>query len=88
MDPIKALLLGLDPRDVAPAWQRDAACKEHPEVNFFPEKGEDVRPALAVCRGCLVVDECRAWAVENYEAGIWGGTSGRQRRGMRQAPAA
>lgn len=48
-----------------PVWMRDAACREHPEVNFFPARGEDRRPALAVCGRCLVLNECRQWALHD-----------------------
>ncbi len=32
-----------------PAWHADAACREHPEVDWFPERGDDQGPAKAVC---------------------------------------
>lgn len=71
---------------VRPSWHRDAACAEHPTVTFFPTRGEDIRPALAVCAGCLVRSECLAHALEHDEHhGIWGGTSERQRRRLRRA---
>ncbi len=65
----------------APAWHADAACKEHPEVSFFPEQGASATPARRVCAGCLVRDECRAWAAKQdlRLSGIWGGLSQRQR---------
>lgn len=67
-----------------PAWADDAACIEHPLVNFHPGRGERTAPALAVCRGCLVIAECRSYALEHdLEHGIWGGTTGRDRRAMR-----
>jgi WhiB family redox-sensing transcriptional regulator len=69
-----------------PAWQADGACHEHPDVNFFPAPGEDSRPAKAVCAGCLVRTECAAYATrERILCGIWGGTTGRDRRAARPA---
>ena len=47
----------------SPAWHKDAACREHPELSWFPERGEDVRPAKRVCEACLVCRVCREWAV-------------------------
>lgn len=69
-----------------PAWMADASCREHPDVNFFPERGEDVRAAKAVCSGCLVAEDCFAYAVGRgvYLSGIWAGTSDRQRRRARR----
>lgn len=67
-----------------PSWSADAACQEHPEVDFFPDRGTDTRSAKAVCAGCLVRSECLAYALEHRERhGIWGGTSERERRRMR-----
>ena len=40
-------------------WAADALCVEYPEVEFFPERGQDSRPAKAVCARCLVRFECR-----------------------------
>ncbi len=53
---------------------------------FFVEKapGVDMRgvmgQARAVCRGCLVREECAAWALEHDERGIWGGMTEQERR--------
>jgi WhiB family redox-sensing transcriptional regulator len=65
-------------------WAADALCVEYPEVEFFPERGQDSRPAKAVCARCLVRFECRDYAIaEGIKFGIWGGTSERERRSMR-----
>jgi WhiB family redox-sensing transcriptional regulator len=67
-----------------PAWQRDAACVEHPEVNFFVDRGESSRPAKAVCAGCLVRDECFEYAVQlRIKEGVWGGLNEPERRRVR-----
>lgn len=70
-----------------PAWMRDALCREpHPGANWFPERGEDASRAKAVCRRCLVREECLAYAgLDPDLRGIWGGLSDRQRRQRRQA---
>src|SRR5438128_772574 len=44
------------------AWHADAACKEHPEVAFFPPLGETAEAGRVVCAGCLVSAECLAAA--------------------------
>jgi WhiB family redox-sensing transcriptional regulator len=67
-----------------PAWQADALCREYPEVDFFPGRGESTAPAKAVCARCLVRDECRALAGERNEFGVWGGTSAQERRRNRR----
>lgn len=65
-----------------PSWQADAACREHPEVSFFPERGERLDPARAVCAACLVRDDCLAYALSlgPQLAGVWAGTSEAERR--------
>jgi hypothetical protein len=60
-----------------PAWHADAACKEHAELSWFPERGDDVRPTKAICARCLVRDEC-AEAGRTEQHGIWGGRSARK----------
>ena len=79
---------GVDPVDVfvalvglieRPAWHSDAACREHPELSWFPARGERQDEQRAVCEGCLVRAECAAAGMFEYD-GIWGGLSGRGRR--------
>ena len=68
-----------------PDWHADAACKETPEVSFFPEQGEPAEPAKAVCGRCLVQAECLEWALGQGATlwGIWAGTTDRQRMRLR-----
>src|SRR5207302_1441508 len=69
----------------SPAWMRDALCAEHPEVNWFPERGESTVEAKRLCGRCLVQRECREYALGEAHTlvGIWGGTSQRDRRRLR-----
>lgn len=76
-----------------PAWHADAACAEHPELSWFPGKSaaRAAERAKAICAGCLVRDECTAYALDQGESlhGIWGGLSPLDRRRLRrQDPAA
>jgi hypothetical protein len=91
---VEALVAGDDPLTLDDLWQRppwmaDALCREFPEVSWFPGRGEDVRPAKAICARCLVAEECAAF-VASFDAhaaehGIWGGLSARERRRSRAA---
>ncbi|MBV8980855.1 MAG: WhiB family transcriptional regulator [Acidimicrobiia bacterium] len=57
-------------------------------VNFFPVRGEEARPAKAICARCLVKDQCLAYALDNGDKfGIWGGLSERERRRLRRSAA-
>jgi WhiB family redox-sensing transcriptional regulator len=70
-------------RSTAAPWRKDALCREHPEVNFYPDRGQSSAPAKAVCRDCLVKRECLVFAMSNrdaYEHGVWGGTIPWERR--------
>lgn len=85
-----ALVAGVDPPDVVellagrrPAWHANAACRGMGTELFFPEKGEDARPAKAICSTCPVAAPCGAATGDH---GIWGGMSPRERmRGRRAA---
>lgn len=56
-----------------PSWHADAACK-HAGVNFFPGPSEKAERAKAICRRCLVRDECLDYALGQPDlAGVWGG---------------
>jgi hypothetical protein len=74
-----------------PAWHREAACRgvDRSEI-FFPQRGSG-RPAeaLAYCERCTVRAQCLDTAVRLSEAvvGVWGGTSARERRGLRRGAA-
>jgi WhiB family redox-sensing transcriptional regulator len=55
-----------------------------PEL-FFPDRGASTREAKAVCRGCVVREDCLEHALANAERfGIWGGKSERERRLLRR----
>jgi hypothetical protein len=52
---------------------------------WFPRRGEPNEPAMAICRRCLVLDDCLAFAVANPELqGIWAATSTRERGDFRR----
>jgi WhiB family redox-sensing transcriptional regulator len=75
----------LRPDGERPAWQRDAACHGAPIVLFFPERGEELAPAaLALCARCPVRFPCAAYALEAGLAGVWGGTTGQDRKRARR----
>lgn len=69
-----------------PAWQRDGACVGMSPDLFFPARGESVAEARAICAGCRVAEECRAWSIDQGAElkGLWAGLSERQRRRVRQ----
>ncbi len=60
-------------------WRHQAACRDHDPELWFSGNPYEQAAALAVCRSCPVVDECRAFADDNNRIsgyplqGIWGG---------------
>lgn len=67
------------------SWQDYANCLGVDPDLFFPERGASTKEAKAVCRGCIVRQECLEYAIVNGEKfGIWGGLSERERRRLRR----
>ena len=72
-------------------WMDRALCAEVDPELFFPEKGGSTREAKRVCALCDVRAECLAYALDmesrpgtvSYH-GIWGGTTGRDRRRLQR----
>lgn len=68
-----------------PEWQKDALCREYPDVSFFPEAGRSGEPAKDVCSRCSVADACLDYALTSgIEHGIWAGVQGAALRRMRK----
>lgn len=66
-----------------PPWVEHAACRGRGTAEWFPNRGESIAPAAAICAGCPVQTEClRAGQGEHH--GIWGGLSERGRRRLRR----
>jgi WhiB family redox-sensing transcriptional regulator len=67
-------------------WRDAAACVGRArDVNFFPERGESVRGAKAVCAACPVREPCLDFALRiNVSEGVWGGLAGHERRVLRR----
>ena len=74
-----------------PDWHRDALCREHPEVSWFPSKPgpRAGAKAKAICGRCLARERCVAEALDDPGlVGIWGGTDERDRAKIREKRAA
>ncbi|MGN9836628.1 WhiB family transcriptional regulator [Nonomuraea sp. H19] len=67
-------------------WLRKGACRSSDPDLFFPPAPSPLQEARAkaVCAGCQVMKECRAYALRAGEAeGIWGGLTPEERRRAR-----
>ena len=68
------------------AWTAQAACRGMAVELFFPDRGVPGDDAKATCQACPVQQQCLDYALANGEEfGVWGGTSERERRGIRWA---
>lgn len=72
-----------------PPFRHQAACSPETAHLFAAEAGglasrAREREAKAICEGCPVRDACLDWALEHGEAGIWGGTTTRERPKVRR----
>ena len=69
-------------------WSDRAAClTAEPEVFFPIGTGEpalrETAAAKAVCAGCIVIDECRDYALTSRQPhGVWGGLDEEERRAL------
>jgi len=84
----KANLRHLDSIELPPAtWAKDSAClgadprlfdslsrREVIECDGSPLKLDRVQVALSYCDACPVRIQCREWAEQLGEQGVWGGT--------------
>jgi hypothetical protein len=65
-------------------WWALARCVRFP-AEFFPERGQSTEAAKRVCAKCPVRADCLEEALaNNVEEGVWGGTSGVERKRMRR----
>lgn len=76
----------------APPWASwmenpDRHCRTVDPNTFFVTRGDHAgtERAKAVCAGCPVLNECREYAIEYRLIGVWGGTSGKERRAVIRA---
>lgn len=70
---------------IRPAWHANAACRDS-DVSFFPERGESLAPARALCASCPVHDQCLDYVMSTNEPvhGVWAGLSDRERAKLRR----
>lgn len=63
-----------------------ASCAQVDADLWFPEAGESEKAvrAIRICRTCPIETKCRDYALRHYVAGIWGGTTERQRQAIRR----
>lgn len=86
--------------DLPTDFMAHGACQGMDTNLFFPVKGESNKEAMEACNGrpdqpgrqgrppCPVRQECLEYALSlpSLSIGIWGGTSQKERRGLRLQP--
>lgn len=69
-----------------PSWFSQGKCRDHPEVTWFPERGESTKQAKEICASCPIRIACLNHAVRTGENhGIWGGAAPRKLAKLRQS---
>jgi len=74
-----------------PGWMADALCAEpaYADLPWFPERGQNPAPCVAVCRRCIVAEECKRYVVAHeINHGVWAGVTGRALSRLRRSDAA
>ncbi|MFE5704229.1 WhiB family transcriptional regulator [Rhodococcus koreensis] len=90
----RSALPALDHRHERDGWTAHGACRNAESSTFFSPEGERGRDrtnreahAKQICRGCLVLTQCRAYALSVAEPyGTWGGMSETDRRWHARRP--
>jgi WhiB family redox-sensing transcriptional regulator len=69
----------------APEWHSRAACKDRPDIDWFPGEHDQRGQAIAVCTRCPARQECLDWSLSQGPGlhGIWGGVGRDGRRRLR-----
>lgn len=85
-DPLATWRLMAEPAE----WRADAEClrlagddRARSQL-FFPTRGEPATAARAVCERCPVAEPCLDFALDTAAQGIWGATTGGERRLIRR----
>lgn len=64
------------------SWVNQGRCRDADPDTLFVQ-GREQRLAKVLCRGCPVIAECLADALDNRtEFGVWGGMTERERRAL------
>jgi len=69
-------------------WSDRAACLSAEPEQFFPVGGAaaaawETAVAKQVCAGCVVIDDCRDYALATRQPfGVWGGLDEEERRSL------
>jgi WhiB family redox-sensing transcriptional regulator len=65
------------------SWKSNGACRWVEPDLFYPISDGDAGPAKEVCASCGVQARCLEFALASREwEGVWGGTTGTERRAM------
>lgn len=80
----KYLKINLKAHIENPNWQLKGSCRGLDPNFFHPSKGESSDTPKMMCKNCPVKESCLSFAIVNFEKfGVWGGTSERERRAIR-----
>ena len=68
----------------ATAWMAEGLCAQADPDAWLGDPGTHTAPAVAICRRCPVIGQCRDYALaDSAVLGGWGGTTERDRQRIR-----
>ena len=65
-----------------PGFFSQAACKGAKPELFQSEHPSRIAAAKRVCASCPILSDCLNWAIDNFEEGVWGGTTSWERQSV------
>jgi WhiB family redox-sensing transcriptional regulator len=68
-------------------WMDYALCREVDLDIFFPDITASPRKAISICNRCEVQIECLEYALKSSVAGVWGGTTEKERKRLKRQAA-
>jgi len=64
-------------------WMSKGICNDDNRSLFYSLYISDQRAAVKICQECPIINECLEYAIKNNEIGVWGGTTEKQRKRLR-----
>jgi WhiB family redox-sensing transcriptional regulator len=65
-----------------PGFFNQAACTGVNPETFQSEHPSRIAAAKRVCVTCPILSDCLNWAIDNFEEGVWGGTTSWERQSV------
>ncbi len=75
------LVSSVESKQIPVVFKQGACTGSKPEI-FQSDHPARIAAAKRVCASCSIIADCLKWAVDNFEEGVWGGTTKQERLGL------